>query len=242
MQQPPQPHFFFTRIMVTWIEPRIWSQWVCAVCRLLDAPLPFSKTNGYIYNFQRWMSRFPQRWRTQRNAIRNANCKTSWIIKILNAHCAFGIFPVACLSECLWIPLSVGLLTWAWLVWATFLSWIDYGVVLLVCWWTPLEWCCSFLHTDMMLSHWTGIGCCDATFVDSVTNPVMISGSLCGYLELFELGMSMVFCQRCLSGTLLLIVWWSDSLSTQPIGSLTFWFGLVEPSPDLRSSKRTRRI
>ena len=53
------------------------------------------------------MSRFPQRWRTQRNAIRNANCKTSWIIKILNAHCAFGIFPVACLFECLWTPLSV---------------------------------------------------------------------------------------------------------------------------------------
>jgi hypothetical protein len=71
-------------------------------------PFP-SKTNKYIYNFQRWMSRFPQRWRTQRNAIRNANCKTSWIIKTLNAHCAFGIFPVACLSECLWIPLSVGL-------------------------------------------------------------------------------------------------------------------------------------
>ena len=66
-------------------------------------------TNLMTYNFQRWMSRFPQRWRTQRNAIRNANCKTSWIIKILNAHCAFGIFPVACLSECLWIPLSTGL-------------------------------------------------------------------------------------------------------------------------------------
>ena len=60
------------------------------------------------YNFQRWMSRFPQRWRTQRNAIRNANCKTSWIIKILNAHCAFGIFLIACLFECLWIPLSTG--------------------------------------------------------------------------------------------------------------------------------------
>ena len=62
------------------------------------------------YNFQQRMSRFPQRWRTQRNAIRNANCKTSWIIKILNAHCAFGIFPVACLSECLWIPLSIGII------------------------------------------------------------------------------------------------------------------------------------
>ena len=52
------------------------------------------------------MSRFSQRWRTQRNAIRNANCKTSWIIKILNAHCALGIFPWAYLSECLWTPLG----------------------------------------------------------------------------------------------------------------------------------------
>ena len=29
------------------------------------------------YNFQQWMSRLPQRWWTQRNAIRNANCTTS---------------------------------------------------------------------------------------------------------------------------------------------------------------------
>ena len=58
----------------------------------------------WTYNFQQRMSRFPQRWRTQRNAIRNANCKTSWIIKILNAHCASGIFPVACLPECLYNP------------------------------------------------------------------------------------------------------------------------------------------
>ena len=59
------------------------------------------------------MSRLPQRWRTQRNAIRNANCKTSWIIKILNAHCASGTFPVACLPECLRTPLRVVFLnTW----------------------------------------------------------------------------------------------------------------------------------
>ena len=54
------------------------------------------------------MSRLPQRWRTQRNAICNANCKTSWIIKILNAHCASRICLVACLSECLWTQLSIG--------------------------------------------------------------------------------------------------------------------------------------
>ena len=80
--------------------------------------IPFSPQYVYnsekkTYNFQRRMSRLPQRWRTQRNAIRNANCKTSWIIKILNAHCASGTFPVACLPECLRTPLRVVFLnTW----------------------------------------------------------------------------------------------------------------------------------
>ena len=76
-------------------------------CRCTRKAPTRTKTN-LTYNFQRWMSRFPQRWRTQRNAIRNANCKTSWIIKILNAHCAFGIFLKACLSEYLWTKLRVG--------------------------------------------------------------------------------------------------------------------------------------
>ena len=57
------------------------------------------------YNFQQWMSRLPQWWWTQRNAIRNANCKTSWIIKILNAHCALRKCLRAYLFECLYTPL-----------------------------------------------------------------------------------------------------------------------------------------
>ena len=53
------------------------------------------------YNFQRWMSRFSQRWRTQRNAIRNANCRIQWIIKFLNANCASGYsWKHACFSVC----------------------------------------------------------------------------------------------------------------------------------------------
>ena len=51
------------------------------------------------------MSRLPQWWWTQRNAIRNANCKTSWIIKILNAHCALRICLSAYLFECPHTPL-----------------------------------------------------------------------------------------------------------------------------------------
>lgn len=39
-------------------------------------------------DFQRWISRLVYRWRTLRNAIRNANCTTQWIIEPLNAYCA----------------------------------------------------------------------------------------------------------------------------------------------------------
>jgi len=66
-------------------------------------------------NFQRWTTWFPQRWRTQRNAIRNANCRTSWIIKILNAPCDTGTFLVSCRVECSWTPLDLFLSVWLWL-------------------------------------------------------------------------------------------------------------------------------
>ena len=42
--------------------------------------------------FQRWISWFPQRWRTPRNAIRNANCRIKWVIKSLNANCCSDYF------------------------------------------------------------------------------------------------------------------------------------------------------
>ena len=42
--------------------------------------------------FQRWISWFPQRWRTPRNAIRNANCRIKWVIKSLNANCCSDRF------------------------------------------------------------------------------------------------------------------------------------------------------
>ena len=42
--------------------------------------------------FQRWISWFPQRWRTPRNAICNVNCRIKWIIKSLNANCCSDYF------------------------------------------------------------------------------------------------------------------------------------------------------
>ena len=58
--------------------------------------LPFS-----TYNFQRWMSRFEQRWRAQRSAISIVNCRIPWTDRDLNAYCAFGISLKACLLQCL---------------------------------------------------------------------------------------------------------------------------------------------
>ena len=40
------------------------------------------------YNFQQWISWFSHRWRTQRIAICNVNCRIQWIIESLNAPCA----------------------------------------------------------------------------------------------------------------------------------------------------------
>ena len=57
-------------------------------------------------HFQQRMSWLPQRWRTQRNAIRHANCRIQRVIKILNAPCTAS---AVCLLECLLIqqPLRV---------------------------------------------------------------------------------------------------------------------------------------
>ena len=53
-----------------------------------------------LYNFQQWMSWLPYWWRMQRNAIHIVNCKTSWIIKILNVYHTSGKCPGVCLFEC----------------------------------------------------------------------------------------------------------------------------------------------
>lgn len=41
-----------------------------------------------LYNFQQRISWLSHRWRTQRNAISNVNCRIQWIIESLNASCA----------------------------------------------------------------------------------------------------------------------------------------------------------
>ena len=42
----------------------------------------------FKYNFQQRISWLSHRWRTQRNAISNVNCRIQWIIESLNAPCA----------------------------------------------------------------------------------------------------------------------------------------------------------
>ena len=58
------------------------------------------------HNFQRWMSRFEQRWRAQRSAISIVNCRIPWTDRDLNAYCAFGISLKACLLQCLFCVVS----------------------------------------------------------------------------------------------------------------------------------------
>ena len=59
----------------------------------------FATKTKMIQHFQQRMSWLPQRWRTQRNAIRHANCKIQWVIKTLNATCtSFGEY--VCSSVC----------------------------------------------------------------------------------------------------------------------------------------------
>ena len=59
----------------------------------------WNNCNNVIKHFQQRMSWLPQRWRTQRNAIRHANCTIQWVIKTLNATCtSFGEY--VCSSVC----------------------------------------------------------------------------------------------------------------------------------------------
>ena len=51
---------------------------------LLGLDWPFK----LLYNFQQRISWLSHRWRTQRNAISNVNCRIQWIIESLNAPCA----------------------------------------------------------------------------------------------------------------------------------------------------------
>ena len=59
---------------------------------MMYCPL-FVKEKLSIITFQRWIPWLPQRWRTPRNAICNVNCRIKWIIKSLNANCAWSSPP-----------------------------------------------------------------------------------------------------------------------------------------------------
>ena len=69
-----------------------------------------------LYNFQQWISWLSHRWRTQRNAISNVNCRIQWIIESLNAPCApWYSEEHACLSVInIYQPLSLSL-------------WVEFG-------------------------------------------------------------------------------------------------------------------
>ena len=77
----------------------------CPFPSLASCMQVYAASSSYIYwgvyNFQRWMSRFEQRWRVQRSAISIVNCRIPWADRDLNTYCAFGIFLKACVLQCL---------------------------------------------------------------------------------------------------------------------------------------------
>ena len=79
----------------------------CPFPSLASCMQVYAASSSYIYwgvyNFQRWMSRFEQRWRVQRSAISIVNCRIPWADRDLNTYCAFGISLKAYVLQCLFI-------------------------------------------------------------------------------------------------------------------------------------------
>ena len=69
--------------------------------------------NLNILNFQRWISRLLYRWRTQRNAIRNANCRTAshqiferkW--RRIRPSCLFQCIRLITSKSLMWLSFSL---------------------------------------------------------------------------------------------------------------------------------------
>ena len=75
-----------------------------------------------LYNFQQRISWLSHRWRTQRNAISNVNCRIQWIIESLNAPCApWYSEEHACLSVINISTSSTCVECW---MWGFFLCWL----------------------------------------------------------------------------------------------------------------------
>ena len=72
---------------------------IISTLQFMNVSLLVFNTNKLLYNFQQRISWLSHRWRTQRNAISNVNCRIQWIIESLNAPCTLWYSEeYACLS------------------------------------------------------------------------------------------------------------------------------------------------
>ena len=103
-------------------------------------------------NFWQRISWLSQRWRTQRIAISSVNCRISWIIESLNAHCAFW-YPGkhACLRICLYLFSTLWSEKRMWAVCSSFLwGWAAWKV--------EVEGVCTrFVLQPSLLYAWLGL-------------------------------------------------------------------------------------
>ena len=79
-------YIVWTVFCIWWCTCSFWEQSPPTFFNLLKLSLDFLFL--IRNNFWQRISWLSQRWRTQRNAIRNVNCRIQWIIESLNAHCA----------------------------------------------------------------------------------------------------------------------------------------------------------
>jgi len=81
----------------------------------------------FLYNFEQRITRFSQRWRTLRTAIRNANCRIQWIIESLNATCALCIIIQEHTSLSIAIIISTTIHGWRMKVYLTKAVLLNFG-------------------------------------------------------------------------------------------------------------------
>ena len=122
--------------------------WDCILRQLITNPIICIVECHILmkYNFQQRISWLSHRWRTQRNAISNVNCRIQWIIESLNAPCApWYSEEHACLSV---MKLSIPSHLW---------EWLGFGGFLLVLRSAPLEcisWAYARCNSVIIPFHW----------------------------------------------------------------------------------------
>ena len=131
-----------------------------------------------LYNFQQRISWLSHRWRTQRNAISNVNCRIQWIIESLNAPCApWYSEEHACLSV-INISTSTTFVCWVVGCGGLLLASLRSAPLKYISGTIPVHWCDNYLRywrevVWLITVHWLG-----QIFINVTSNQVGLPAEL----------------------------------------------------------------